>query len=160
MHHHSHILGNTACLLLFFTDVQCIAFTGAAFVVIVDPGPTCPPPPAHATLQQEATLIEAYKTNKYYHLYWANALCALKRQWEISVKRPYIVSLRNLMVGLVNITPLQIITHLYDTYGDIDEVDLETNKTTMMKPYCPDQPIATLVKQLEHGIFSVIQCYQ
>ena len=54
------------------------------------------------------------------------------------------------MVGLANLTPLQIITHLYASYGNIDEVDLETNKTNMMQPYSMDQPIETFVEQLEH----------
>ena len=57
------------------------------------------------------------------------------------------------MVELANITPLQIITHLYRTYGDIDEINLETNKTNMMQPYSPDQSIRTLVEQLEYGRF-------
>ena len=145
--------GEHGLLAAILTDVQYVAFTGAAFVPIDDPGPIFPPPPANATPQQAATLLEAYKTNKYCHTYWIHAVRALKRQWETCVERPYMAALRNPMVGLANTTPLQIITHLYGTYGDIDEVDLETNKTNMMRPYSPDQPIATLVEQLERGRF-------
>ena len=43
--------------------------------------------------------------------------------------------------------------NLYETYGAIDEVNLETNKANIMQPYSQDQPIEILVEQLEHGRF-------
>ena len=97
--------------------------------------------------------MEAYKTNKYCHTYWIHALRVSKRQWEACIEQPYMAALHNPMVGLANTTPLKIITHLYRSYGDIDEVDFETNKANMMKPYSQNQPIPTLVEQLEHEWF-------
>eukprot|EP00978_Attheya_sp_CCMP212_P030651 scaffold113517_cov39-Attheya_sp.AAC.1 len=44
-----------------------------------------------------------------------------------------------------------MITHLYATYCDIDEVDIEDNKVAMMKAYDPEKPLATLTSQLEEG---------
>ena len=130
--------------------VQYIAFMGAAFIPIADPGPTWPPSSANTIIQQASTLLKAYKTNKYYHIYLAHALRALKRQWETCVEQPYIVALHSPMVGPGDITPLQIIKHLYATYVGIDEMDLETNKINIMQPYSPDQPVAILLEQLEY----------
>eukprot|EP00978_Attheya_sp_CCMP212_P009054 scaffold21347_cov54-Attheya_sp.AAC.4 len=44
-----------------------------------------------------------------------------------------------------------MVTHLYTTYGNIDEVDIEDNQVAIMKPYDPEKPLATLTSQLEDG---------
>ena len=84
--------GQHGLLAAIFIDAQYVAFTGAAFVPIANPGPICPPPPASITLQKAASLLEAHKTNKYRHTYWIHALRVLKRQWKTCIERWYIAA--------------------------------------------------------------------
>ena len=46
-----------------------------------------------------------------------------------------------------------MINHVYITYGDIEDIDLEKNNMNMMKPYDPKQPLAALIQQFYMGIY-------
>ena len=53
------------------------------------------------------------------------------------------------MTGLINVTLDYIIKHLHNTYGDINQVDINTNKENMMT-YNSEHTIETLVEQLKN----------
>eukprot|EP00978_Attheya_sp_CCMP212_P022416 scaffold66914_cov33-Attheya_sp.AAC.3 len=95
--------------------------------------------------QEQTSLDEAFKhatrtTNK-----------ALKKQIESAVERAYLAELRDQLTGFSQVTAFDLMEHLYDNYGLIDDVDLEVNQVTMMKPYDPKTPLALLIAQLQRG---------
>lgn len=60
-------------------------------------------------------------------------------------------TLRNQYSGYQSQSVVDIMTHLYDNYRKVEDIDIETNKVKMMKPWDPTKPLANLVKQLEDG---------
>ena len=46
---------------------------------------------------------------------------------------------------------INILQHLFSSYGTIDEIDLEENAVKMMGPYDPIEPLAQLIEQLKNG---------
>ena len=55
-------------------------------------------------------------------------------------------------IGFANVTILQILTHLYDTYALIRDPDLTSNKERMETPYDINLPIDTLFEQVEYAV--------
>ena len=53
--------------------------------------------------------------------------------------------------GFEQVTKLQILQRIFNSYGQIDETDLEENALKMMGPYNPKEPLAQLFKKLEKG---------
>ena len=50
-----------------------------------------------------------------------------------------------------NVTPLQLLAHLQDTYGQVTSDDLTANYTLMTAPWNPPTSIEALFKQLKEG---------
>ena len=61
----------------------------------------------------------------------------------------FIRSLRNRHIGYVNVTMLQLLTHLYGTYAKINTGDLELNTTRMKERYDVSLPIKNFFDQIE-----------
>ena len=76
---------------------------------------------------------------------------ALKQLLLGAVEDMYVSSLRNQYTGYTAVTTWDIITHLYDTYGQISDLDLDENEKRIKKKYEPDQPIDVLFKQIEEA---------
>jgi hypothetical protein len=73
----------------------------------------------------------------------------LKKQ-IISVFDPmYLDILNENMVGYANISARGMLDHLFETYGSITSVDLEINFKHMRRAWDPQQPVETLVKQIQ-----------
>jgi hypothetical protein len=74
---------------------------------------------------------------------------ALKKQ-IISVFEPMCLDILNdSMAGYANISARDMVDHLFDTYGNITEVDLEINFEHMRRAWDPQQPVETLFKQIQ-----------
>jgi hypothetical protein len=74
---------------------------------------------------------------------------ALKKQ-IISVFEPiYLDILNENMVGYVNISPRDMLDHLFETYMNITAVDLEINFEHMRRAWDPQQPVESLFKQIQ-----------
>jgi hypothetical protein len=74
---------------------------------------------------------------------------ALKKQ-IISVFEPMYLEILNYnMVGYANISARDMLDHLFETYGNITEVDLEINFEHMRRAWDPQQPVETLFKQIQ-----------
>jgi hypothetical protein len=74
---------------------------------------------------------------------------ALKKQ-IIGVFEPiYLEILNGNMVGYVNISAIDMLDHLFETYGNITAVDLEINFEHMRRAWDPQQPMETLFKQIQ-----------
>jgi hypothetical protein len=75
---------------------------------------------------------------------------ALEKQ-IISVFEPmYLDILNNNMVGQANISARDMLDHLFNTYGNITAVDLETNFEHMRPSWYPQQPVESLFKQIQY----------
>jgi hypothetical protein len=75
---------------------------------------------------------------------------ALKKQ-IISVFEPmYLDVLNDNMVGFANISAIDMLDHLFSTYGNITAVDLEINFEHMRRAWDPQQPVESLFKQIQY----------
>jgi hypothetical protein len=74
---------------------------------------------------------------------------ALKKQ-IISVFEPmYLDILNDNMVGFSNISARDMMDHLFGIYSNITTVDLEINYEHMRRAWDPQQPVASLFKQIQ-----------
>jgi hypothetical protein len=74
---------------------------------------------------------------------------SLKKQ-IISVFEPmYFDILNENMVGYANISARDILDHLFETYENITAVDLEINFEHMRRAWDPQQPVESLLKQIQ-----------
>jgi hypothetical protein len=86
--------------------------------------------------------VQTYRTN-------TSVQKALKKQ-IISVFEPmYLDILNDNMVGYTNISTRDMLDHLFETYGNITSVDLEINFEHMRRAWDPQQPVETLLKQIQ-----------
>jgi hypothetical protein len=73
----------------------------------------------------------------------------LKKQ-IISVFEPmYLDILNDNMLGYANISARDMLDHLFETYGNINVVDLEINFEHMRRAWDPQQPFVSLFKQIQ-----------
>jgi hypothetical protein len=61
----------------------------------------------------------------------------------------YLDILNSDMVGFANITSREMLDHLFITYGNITDVDLENNFEQMRRAWDPQQPVESLFKQIQ-----------
>jgi hypothetical protein len=74
---------------------------------------------------------------------------ALKKQITGVFEPMYLDILNDNMVGYANILARGMLDHLFETYGNITEVDLEINFEHMRRTWDPQQPVETLFKQIQ-----------
>jgi hypothetical protein len=75
---------------------------------------------------------------------------ALKKQ-IISVFEPIYLNIFNEnMVGYANISARDMFDHLFETYGNITAVDLEINFEHMRRAWDPQQPVESVLKQIQY----------
>jgi hypothetical protein len=63
----------------------------------------------------------------------------------------YIVTLSDPDFGYANVTTIQLLTHLLNTYGTMTSADRDANQARMSAPWSPPTPIEALFHQLEAG---------
>lgn len=64
----------------------------------------------------------------------------------------YFKALKDPHIGYANNTTLALITHLYNSYGLITQMDLSDNDLRMKAPYDPSTPIEHLFAQVDDSI--------
>jgi hypothetical protein len=95
-------------------------------------------PPTASKPEDQLTVNDRYKQNQRIFDKYENTDKALRNQIEGTVEEDFLITL--------------VVTHLYTTYGDIEDIDLEDNLVAiMMKPYDPELPLAKLTSQLVKG---------
>eukprot|EP00978_Attheya_sp_CCMP212_P008919 scaffold21039_cov30-Attheya_sp.AAC.2 len=140
--------GNHGHLALLMTDKEYLDETKQTFIAPKNPGDD---PPTALKPEDQPIVNDWYKRNQSVYEKYRNTDKALKKQTEATVEEDFLSTLRHKLTGFNQVTALQMVMHLYSTYGDIDKVDIEDNLVTMMKPYDPETPLATLTSQLEDG---------
>ena len=143
------------------------ASSNIAFVPPVDPG-TAPTPPTLSTgvsttsvarraiqvemmpfTSQEA--VRTFNAQKKEYAEFIAVQTALKNLILKNVAPEYIDAKKNPLTDFATVTPLELMTHLWDTYGSIDQASLSVNETRMKAAWMPPTPIEILFKQLNDG---------
>jgi hypothetical protein len=91
-------------------------------------------------LHKEATQV--YRT---YH----NVDQAIKKLIIESLDNAYFNAISDEIVGYANCTSLQLLTHLLTYYAMIAPTELTQNYERLYAPYDPNQPIDTLLQQIQ-----------
>ena len=143
--------GQLGLLILTVTPEVYALHSATAFVAPVNLGPT-PTYPYNPTQHQiqlaNQQHAEALRVWKEYTL----TDKALKQQLLSAISEQFYKALCNRTVGYANVTTLQILTYLYNTYGKISATDLMNNDTKMKQSYDPTQPFEDLIDQIEEGV--------
>ena len=120
------------------------------FVDPVNPGMA----PTHATGATAAQISETVRQHELTHnefTTFTHTRIQLRNMIITNVEDKYICALANDITSYNQVSPLQLLTHLWTTYGQITEADLSTNESRMYADWNPPTPIETLYEQLTEG---------
>jgi hypothetical protein len=142
--------GNHGHLVLTMNPTDFVLETNVAFVV-----PPVPPlNPVHAVAATAAQITETNRMHaaaraefKLYH----DTDNTLRALLIAAVPYKYIEAIAHATLSFAQTTTLQILTHLWTTYGKINYVDLMDNVERMKAPWNPDDGIDALFAQLKQG---------
>lgn len=146
-------LGNGRLGLLYLTVTPEVynTLSEVEFVPPPNPGPTVEYPDNATQYQIQATNKAYEKAAKLFNEYDA---CdrALKQLLLGAVDDMFINALCDRHVGYANVTTLDMLTHLYDTYGKITEIDLNKNQEVMNEPFDHNLPIESFFRRIEECV--------
>jgi hypothetical protein len=146
--------GNGALGLLHLTvsDATYLARSGnIPFIAPVHPGPQ---PVIHA----EATQFQIIEANRQYLANvteigsYTTSDTTMKHQLIAAINPTYIDCLKDKHIGFANVTILDILNHLEETYGEVTPEDLTANIANLNRQWSPDQPIEDVWKQVDDAI--------
>ena len=95
--------------------------------------------------------IRAFTFQQLAYQKYVAAETALRNLILQSIENKYINELEDDNTGYVNVTPLHLMTHIWDNYASIDDADHTLNEENMRRQWTPPQPIADLFEQLKQG---------
>ena len=72
---------------------------------------------------------------------------ALKNQIFAAVEPVFLSPMVDQLTGFGHVSALNILQHLFFSYGAIDEIDLGENAVKIMGPYDPAKPLDRLIEQ-------------
>ena len=98
-----------------------------------------------------AEAIRNFNQQQQEYIKFRTTRTALKNQILNCVDDKYITKLKHPCTKYATITPLQLLTHLWSTYGKIDQSDQSANEQRMKSPWNPPATIETLFEQLQDG---------
>ena len=138
-------------LVLSATVYSQVAGALNPFTRPANPGST-PTIPALSTGEQTRRLERDHKENLRVYREVNRTDQALKQQLLRAFDDMYFKALKNTHVGYSNSTTMQLIQHLYNSYGQITQMDLSDNERRMKTPYDPSTPIENLFGQIDDAI--------
>jgi len=146
-------LGNGRLGLLFLTVIPSVYNTLSAvpFVPPTNPGPTVQYPPVATQHQIRAVDVAHTTATRLFQQYDATDR-ALKQQLLGAVDNMFVSALSDPHVRYANISTMQLLTHLYNTYAKITDYNLEENKEAMAANYDVNLPIETFFKRIEECV--------
>jgi hypothetical protein len=143
--------GSHGHLALTVSAATYISITGTPFQAPVNPTAQ----PNHPRGSEGAEITELNRQHlvnqKTYRLYQQTDK-SLRNQLITAVPLLYIEDLLDDTIGWGNTTCLQLLDHLWETYGTITAVELEANIATMKEPWNTESPIQTVFTQLKDAI--------
>ena len=146
-------LGNGRLGLLYLTVTPEVynTLSEVEFVPPQNPGPTVQYPDNATQYQIQAANKTHETATKLFNEYDA---CdrALKQLLIGAVDDIFINALCDRHVGYANVSTLNLLTHLYNTYGKITEVDLNRNQELMSEAFDPNLPIESFFRRIEECV--------
>ena len=117
------------------------------------PDDTCPTTPGNnPTAAQVAATRRSWEETKEAYREHHVVAAILRRQLLAAVDPIYVAELKRDYTGFNAVAPLDILTHLYDTYAKIGPKELDANDKRMAAPWDPSQPFENLVLQIQRGV--------
>ena len=95
--------------------------------------------------------IRAFTFHQLAYQKYVAAETALRNLILNSIEDKYINELEDDNTGYTDVSPLKLMTHIWDNYATIDDADHTINEENMRRQWSPPQPIADLFEQLKKG---------
>jgi hypothetical protein len=108
--------------------------SNTAWVAPINPGVAPPAIAANASAAQVAANHNRYNNNLRVFRLYNNVQNALKQQLLAAIDDIYVRTLCNMHTGYTRVTVLQILTHLYTTYGRLTPMAMQENDRTFRSP--------------------------
>ena len=125
---------------------------GIPFIAPVN-GPRQPVHPVPAgTAAQIAEINRVFYDNQATFRTYMETDKALRNQLIAAIPADYLRGLADPELGLGSVTCLTILSHLWDTWGAITQIELDANSLRMHTPWHPPTPIDKLFTQLDDGV--------
>ena len=136
-----------------------VVVTAAAYALIAPGTPFNAPenPPVepvigpNATSTQIGEAVRLHSEQRRVFSEHANVQHALKRQIEEAIDEIYLVGIVDPTTGLANVTVSELLSHLMDTYGHINDLDIKANIEEMTKDWDQNTPVQIIIRQIELG---------
>ena len=149
---HSHRGNGKLGLLALTVQLDVLdTLSSVKFEPPTNPGPH-PTIPNTSTASQITNIRRLHKEQFDEYLQYDQVDKALKSLLISAVDEACIRCLRHRHVGYAQVTTLQLITHLYDTYGRITPNALKENDQRLHQAYDPTMPFEILVDQVEDAV--------
>jgi hypothetical protein len=117
----------------------------AAAVPPTDPG-ACS---ATGTAAEREAARWLWEEAKYMWQYYVNMEVAFQKLIKENIDSDYLDELADPNEGLVDVTPLAMLTHLIARYGKITEEEIEANETVLLTPFDISQSFESFVKRMQ-----------
>jgi hypothetical protein len=105
--------------------------------------------PGNASAHQRHQIADEHKAALREFLVYKDTNNALRSQLIAACPDQYLRPLKHLTLGYSQVTTLQLLTHLWATYGIITRDDLNRNKERMSKQWHPPSSIEDLFTQID-----------
>lgn len=99
-----------------------------------------------------AAVARTHAENLFHHQTYHSTDKALKKMLLAACPDIYLSAIKNPRTGYATVTTLQMMNHLWATYGEIKPEDLDQNLITMATQWHPSSPLETLYLQIDDGI--------
>ena len=142
--------GNHGYLGLILSPATYATISPTAFIEPAYPGQH-PAIPAGTNAANSSAIIGRHTEDTRQWCKFKNVTTALKNQLLNAVEDIYVRALRDRHVGYMNQSICNLLTHLFENYGNITQLELEDNDTKMRALWDPNSPFDCLVQQLEDG---------
>jgi hypothetical protein len=143
--------GTLGYLALTVAPAVYNTLSNVPFVAPLNPGyiPVIPP---NSTAALIAEIVRRHSEERRVWLEYISVGKALRQQLLSAVDDIYVRSLRDRITGFANVSVWQMLTHLLTTYGRVTPNDLQLNDQRLRTPYSIDQPLESLIAQVEDAV--------
>jgi hypothetical protein len=138
--------GNHGHLALVMPDADYLALAGEAFIIPQHPGIL----PIHAQGTTGAQITETnrqYDANLTAYMRYKEVQAALREQILTAVNNTFLIALEHEELGHIA-TPQAMLAHLKEEYGELDAMEIETNRATLAGAWNPDDHIEDLFTRI------------
>ena len=125
--------------------------TGSPFVKHTNPG-TRPSYPTGILVETASEILWQHKVNQGEFHTMHNTYLVLTKQIVRAFDGLYLKVIKIRHVKFLGVPSLDIIQHLYKSYGTINQVDIDDNEKKMSKHYDSTLPIEVLFDKIEEGM--------